>query len=294
MSDVSSRSLLSHGTQIDFSQGDWKLMKEVVETLYPIYLATDKLQSDSITASAVGPIIKCIHDSLKPNGHPRGNVLVPDRELTAPTLDFRRQLLDELKNRFKFLKGGLNNAEKKKVANQFLVPAYLTPKHRDLAKSVGAGTVMIRQTEDIIRSDMKELLEPVRRFLDDQYRQWQMKEAEKELGQAELGDEAGGDDREDSRPSKRTKVDHGPGGSLDALMELYKSKPSEGGGAAAGNDDDNMDEEGEEKEQEQQQVTVPDAVISKIINDEMNTYSTKVAKSLSEDKRLKVSGWWSD
>ena len=266
-------------TQIRFSDADWRLMEEVVERLFPFFIVTDELQGDGETATKVAPLIKMLKDSLSPNGHIRGERCVPDRELSAPILAFRRQLLKELRDRFKFLKGGLTIAEKEKVAKQFLVPAYLTPKYKDIEESVGVGVQARKLVEGIVRRDMKAVLQPLEKFLDEQHRQWKIREGHRRLDE-EAGRKRGGGG--DEQPKKKQKLS----GSA-ALMRVLQSKP--GGGGAKHNDEDDMEEAEDREEQEEKHVSTAAEVIKSIIDNEMAQYGLKVAEALAIDEQQDVS-----
>ena len=258
-----------------------------METLYPFFIVTDELQGDGETATKVAPLIKMLKDSLLRNGHIRGEGCVPDEQLSAPILAFRRQLLKELRNRFKFLKGGLSDAEKEKVAKQFLVPAYLNPKYKDIESedSVCVGVVARIKVESIIRRDMKTVLKPLHTYLDEQHRQWMIREGHRRL-EEEAGGKRGGGGGGDEQPKKKKKVS-----ASAALIRVLQSRP--GRGAGKRNDQGGLEKAAEEREeQEQQRVSTPDEVIDSIIDNEMKQYGLKVEEALEIDEQQGVSRWY--
>lgn len=212
---------------------------------------------------------------------------MPDAQLSASMLAYRKQLLQQLKQRFKFLPGttgGLKPAEKEKVANQFLVPAFLTPSHKDL-EPLGITKTMRKITDDIIRRDMKSLLKPLHTYLDEQYRQWLIREG---LRVHDNGKRAGGDGDGRSSPAKKRKT----GGGAAALMTLLqaRSKAVDQQQEEEEEKEDNMEEAQAKQRDDQdlQRVSTPDEVIDAIIDAELVDYKVKVEEALAVDKKNKV------
>ena len=250
-------------------------MEEAVEVLSPFFHATDAMQSDKETASLPLPLIVMISESLKSNRHMRNGTFVRNDDLSPATLVFRRQLLVELKERFKFLKEGLTNVDKAKVANQFLVPAYLTPKYMNLQQCMGIRPHMVQRTESLIKEEMKMALKPLYDHLVRQHREWVARENYRVL--EEQRKRARGVARGDDGGSQQKKRKVGTGSAASAMMDLLlfnatvEDEASHDGG-----------EEGEEKEDEKA-VTTPAEVIDAIIDDEVTLYAVKATEARQAD-----------
>ena len=261
--------------QIEFTDLEWDLVNEIVEALFPFSIATNDMQSDNETASLPFPLIMMINKTLQPGGHSRRDAggkrrKVEEKDLSVPIKAFRKQLLEELKQRFKFVKGGLSNDEREKVIHQFVVPAFLTPKYRDLRK-LGVGVVMEAKSLDVVKKEMKAVLHPFYAHLDDKRRQWLItkgiEEQEKQKKRnAAAESEGGGGGRE---PKKR-KVSSG---STSDMMDFLFNDPEDVGAAAV-----------EYETEEEEEATLPSAVIDAIIDAELKVYEAKAEETLALEK----------
>lgn len=225
-------------------------MDEVIAILAPFATVTTKMQTESLeTASMPFPLVLQCFNRLQKDCHKNSKAqVVDDKDLSVPAQLFRKQLKKEMMIRFPFTSDKyLSQVDLRETVTRFVVPSFLNPQYNCLRGMRNVEQRFITKAKEIIKEEMRVILEPLKIHLEDHYGAWKESPSREKRKHRDAGGAA--------NPSKKGKMDASVLQDDDLWEEV----------------EDNIEPE----EVAEQEYDDPTSVIEKIIKKELEAYEAK-------------------